>query len=188
MLTMVCGLIIRIFFGCHLFLFSSRSRKIRCDGGKPKCQKCARRSSECTYDAAPKRRGPDKKPGARQRTSKKAKAAQDEAIKRGENLPDEPLLVPPQAMPNDIDGMKRRRKGSNTSQLLDSHPIGVMRGVPSASTSIEGAHRALSTDESGLTLGLSSVPTLAGLTATPVEKLTSRLLTNEIHPFSHLVS
>ena len=55
------------------FLFSantscSRTRKIRCDGAKPSCHNCNRRAnSECEYDPLPKRRGPDKTPGARQR-------------------------------------------------------------------------------------------------------------------------
>lgn len=44
----------------HLLL--SRGRKIRCDGAKPKCYHCSRRegNKECTYDAIPKRRGPDR--------------------------------------------------------------------------------------------------------------------------------
>ena len=49
----------------------SRNRKIRCDGAKPVCHNCSRRTENpngCTYDAAPKRRGPDRIPGARQRT------------------------------------------------------------------------------------------------------------------------
>ena len=50
---------------------NSRSRKIRCDGAKPTCHNCTRRASDCKYDAVPRRRGPDKKPGARQRTVKK---------------------------------------------------------------------------------------------------------------------
>lgn len=53
------------------FWHPSRSRKIRCDGAKPACHNCSRRSdqtSPCTYDAEPKRRGPDKTPGARQRS------------------------------------------------------------------------------------------------------------------------
>ncbi|KZW00891.1 hypothetical protein EXIGLDRAFT_603573 [Exidia glandulosa HHB12029] len=57
----------RVYVAC----LQCRSRKIRCDGGKPTCHNCTRRSSECKYDAVPKRRGPDKKPGARQRTVKK---------------------------------------------------------------------------------------------------------------------
>lgn len=54
----------------------SRTRKIRCDGAKPVCLHCSRRAatnpddaSPCSYDAAPKRRGPDKNPGSRQRIS-----------------------------------------------------------------------------------------------------------------------
>ncbi len=49
----------------------SRNRKIRCDGAKPVCHNCSRRtdnSQVCNYDAAPKRRGPDRTPGARQRS------------------------------------------------------------------------------------------------------------------------
>jgi hypothetical protein len=55
-------------------LVHSRTRKIRCDGAKPTCHNCGRRStsggSTCSYDSAPKRRGPDKTPGARQRTAR----------------------------------------------------------------------------------------------------------------------
>ena len=59
-----------------LFFFSSRTRKIRCDGAKPACHNCARRttgSNECNYDPVPKRRGPDKMPGARQRLARDLK-------------------------------------------------------------------------------------------------------------------
>ncbi|KAF8625311.1 hypothetical protein AX15_005441 [Amanita polypyramis BW_CC] len=48
-----------------------RSRKIRCDSKRPTCSNCARRSNTCVYDAVPKRRGPDKHPGTRQRRPKK---------------------------------------------------------------------------------------------------------------------
>ncbi|TFY79931.1 hypothetical protein EWM64_g4083 [Hericium alpestre] len=48
-----------------------RARKIRCDSTRPECNNCVRRSNECIYDAVPKRRGPDKRPGTRQRSCKK---------------------------------------------------------------------------------------------------------------------
>ncbi|KAH7888914.1 hypothetical protein F5I97DRAFT_1802765 [Phlebopus sp. FC_14] len=48
-----------------------RARKIRCDSTRPMCHNCTRRSNECQYDAVPKRRGPDKRPGTRQRSCKK---------------------------------------------------------------------------------------------------------------------
>ncbi|KAJ7624638.1 hypothetical protein FB45DRAFT_923919 [Roridomyces roridus] len=51
-----------------------RGRKIRCDSNRPSCNNCVRRKNECIYDAAPKRRGPDKRPGTRQRTCKKRSA------------------------------------------------------------------------------------------------------------------
>lgn len=49
----------------------SRARKIRCDSTRPVCHNCTRRGNECEYDAVPKRRGPDKRPGTRQRSCKK---------------------------------------------------------------------------------------------------------------------
>ncbi|PCH40106.1 hypothetical protein WOLCODRAFT_98280 [Wolfiporia cocos MD-104 SS10] len=57
----------RVFVAC----VQCRTRKIRCNGAKPVCYNCDRRAEgnkTCTYDVAPKRRGPDKTPGARQRT------------------------------------------------------------------------------------------------------------------------
>lgn len=54
----------------------SRARKIKCDGGKPECNNCTKRAKAdepCAYDAAPRRRGPDKQKGGRQRMTKEAK-------------------------------------------------------------------------------------------------------------------
>ncbi|KAI0712149.1 hypothetical protein C8Q76DRAFT_622567 [Earliella scabrosa] len=58
----------RVYVAC----VQCRNRKIRCDGAKPICHNCSRRTENphiCTYDTAPKRRGPDRIPGARQRTA-----------------------------------------------------------------------------------------------------------------------
>ncbi|KAJ4481978.1 hypothetical protein J3R30DRAFT_3455583 [Lentinula aciculospora] len=62
----------RVYVAC----IQCRNRKIRCDGVKPICYNCGRKSSggnDCNYDAAPKRRGPDKTPGARQRVARELK-------------------------------------------------------------------------------------------------------------------
>ncbi|KIJ64647.1 hypothetical protein HYDPIDRAFT_112046 [Hydnomerulius pinastri MD-312] len=62
----------RVYVAC----VQCRTRKIRCDGAKPACHNCTRRAKatdECSYDAAPKRRGPDKTPGARQRMAREAR-------------------------------------------------------------------------------------------------------------------
>ncbi|CAK5282641.1 unnamed protein product [Mycena citricolor] len=48
-----------------------RGRKIRCDSNRPTCYNCVRRKNVCIYDSAPRRRGPDKHPGTRQRSCKK---------------------------------------------------------------------------------------------------------------------
>ncbi|KAJ6475057.1 hypothetical protein C8R47DRAFT_986425 [Mycena vitilis] len=61
----------RVYVAC----IQCRTRKIRCDGAKPVCHNCGKRasgSSECNYDPLPKRRGPDKTPGARQRVARKS--------------------------------------------------------------------------------------------------------------------
>ncbi|KAK7048512.1 Zn(2)-C6 fungal-type domain-containing protein [Favolaschia claudopus] len=61
----------RVYVAC----VQCRTRKIRCDGAKPVCHNCGKRSSgssECNYDPLPKRRGPDKTPGARQRVARKS--------------------------------------------------------------------------------------------------------------------
>ncbi|KAJ7288164.1 hypothetical protein C8J57DRAFT_1279278 [Mycena rebaudengoi] len=61
----------RVYVAC----LQCRTRKIRCDGAKPICHNCGKRStggSECNYDPLPKRRGPDKTPGARQRVARRS--------------------------------------------------------------------------------------------------------------------
>ena len=66
------------FFLCLTAPLHSRARKIRCDSTRPGCDNCARRSSQCEYDAVPKRRGPDKRPGTRRRSCKKRPADGEE--------------------------------------------------------------------------------------------------------------
>ncbi|KAI0373410.1 hypothetical protein BV20DRAFT_962547 [Pilatotrama ljubarskyi] len=59
---------IRVYVACH----ECRGRKIRCDGAKPICFQCQKRPSEsgaCTYDAAPNRKGHDKRAPRASRTS-----------------------------------------------------------------------------------------------------------------------
>lgn len=55
----------------NVYSLLSRSRKIRCDSTRPICNNCVRRSNDCEYDERPRRRGPDKRPGTRQRSCKK---------------------------------------------------------------------------------------------------------------------
>ncbi|KAF8555733.1 hypothetical protein OG21DRAFT_1507366 [Imleria badia] len=62
----------RVYVAC----LQCRTRKIRCDGAKPTCHNCTRRAKPadpCVYDSTPKRRGPDKTPGARQRMAREAR-------------------------------------------------------------------------------------------------------------------
>lgn len=80
MLT-ICGFFCTISFpllaSTCLTCRCSRGRKIRCDSTRPTCNNCVRRSNICEYDAVPKRRGPDKRPGTRQRSCKKRPPAPD---------------------------------------------------------------------------------------------------------------
>ncbi|KAG8946589.1 hypothetical protein FRC04_011567 [Tulasnella sp. 424] len=61
----------RAYIACQ----TCRSRKVRCDGRKPVCTNCEKRNASCIYDVVPRRRGPDKVPGTRQRGTKGASAA-----------------------------------------------------------------------------------------------------------------
>ncbi|KAG9102780.1 hypothetical protein FRC06_001144 [Ceratobasidium sp. 370] len=61
----------RVYIACTL----CRQRKIKCGGEQPTCRNCSRVDLECRYDAEPKRRGPDKKPGTRVRTRKDSTGA-----------------------------------------------------------------------------------------------------------------
>ncbi|KAH9922837.1 uncharacterized protein BXZ73DRAFT_104068 [Epithele typhae] len=59
---------------CHF----CRARKLRCDGQKPSCANCRKRSNPCTYEAQPKRRGPGKTPrGSSRKRGRPADAGQD---------------------------------------------------------------------------------------------------------------
>lgn len=59
-----------VMIACH----TCRSRKLKCDGAKPKCYNCTRRKEpECSYDQVLRRRGPGKKP----KTGRRAKAGKD---------------------------------------------------------------------------------------------------------------
>ncbi|KAF9049535.1 hypothetical protein BDZ89DRAFT_1154415 [Hymenopellis radicata] len=69
----------RVYVAC----VQCRSRKIRCDGARPVCHNCSKRNTgtdECNYDSAPKRRGPDKTPGARQRMARDLKLAMEKDV------------------------------------------------------------------------------------------------------------
>ncbi|PVF96721.1 hypothetical protein CPB86DRAFT_816095 [Serendipita vermifera] len=59
-----------------------RSRKVKCDSQRPQCKNCVRRSDPCEYDTAQKRRGPDKRPGTRQRSFKKRPEGVDPLSRR----------------------------------------------------------------------------------------------------------
>ncbi|KAI9067109.1 hypothetical protein FKP32DRAFT_1588923 [Trametes sanguinea] len=59
---------IRVYVACH----ECRARKIRCDGAKPVCFQCQKRPTEsgaCTYDAAPNRKGHDRRRKAQPQTA-----------------------------------------------------------------------------------------------------------------------
>lgn len=82
MQTVVSGLILSSSIAkereCIADMYShSRSRKVRCDSIRPKCGNCTRRVTNCDFDAAPKRRGPDRVPGTRHRSCKKRQVAVD---------------------------------------------------------------------------------------------------------------
>ncbi|RPD77848.1 hypothetical protein L226DRAFT_504311 [Lentinus tigrinus ALCF2SS1-7] len=89
----------RVYVAC----VQCRHRKIRCDGAKPVCHNCSRRTEsphDCSYDAAPKRRGPDRVPGARQRSVAGSGSERPPRRRRRIAAPDEgnQVYVSPQSM------------------------------------------------------------------------------------------
>ena len=154
-------------------VFPSRSRKIRCDGAKPKCQKCSRRSSECDYDPAPKRRGPDKKPGARQRTSKKAKESLPEEAQQEQDPPVGSAHGPNQPEANAPGGVHRKRRrasGNDPSPACsgDAEDLDSIRGSSSSST--EGQAPATPRDHPAVTLELAAITDLSDVSRESVHQ------------------
>ncbi|KAF9013400.1 hypothetical protein BDQ17DRAFT_1231610 [Cyathus striatus] len=97
----------RVFVAC----LQCRTRKIRCDGAKPICHNCNRRvgNDECNYDAVPKRRGPDKTPGARQRLARDETADEAPPRRRRRTREEKPSLqqqssASPDPSPSNQDG------------------------------------------------------------------------------------
>nr|VWP02472.1 Zn(2)-C6 fungal-type domain-containing protein [Ganoderma boninense] len=85
-----------------------RARKIRCDSTRPFCHNCLRRNNECEYDAVPKRRGPDKRPGTRQRSCKKR---------------------PPDAEPTSASAKKKRKTNADGESGMLSFDVKVKENV-----------------------------------------------------------
>ena len=124
-------------------LHPSRTRKTRCDGAKPACHNCTRRAKQtdpCLYDTAPKRRGPDKTPGARQRMAREAlQECETDAVasrrrrrKRHDTAspPPQPQLRPPPTSPTPLPPLKQPSLVLDP-QLADMPPF---RPTPAAST------------------------------------------------------
>ncbi|KAH8113570.1 hypothetical protein DFH11DRAFT_1510242 [Phellopilus nigrolimitatus] len=89
----------RVYVACQ----QCRSRKIRCDGAKPMCFNCRQRGTgACNFDAVPRRRGPDRLPGARQRPSKRGAATSPQfsgpRISTMAVLSNQAMITPPSAV------------------------------------------------------------------------------------------
>ncbi|KAF4577212.1 hypothetical protein EYR40_009427 [Pleurotus pulmonarius] len=81
-----------------------RSRKLKCDGGRPACGQCVKRNNPCDYQPQNKRRGNAK-------TSKPDESESDSADDRSPD--EEPSLSP------DVPSLSRSRRSSN----VDKYPI-----------------------------------------------------------------
>lgn len=111
-----------------MIIYFSRSRKIRCDGAKPLCYNCVHRNTgKCDYDPVPKRRGPDRNPGSRQRPGRsKHDETQDAASAevRGEESGTE------EATPKSA----RKRSTTSSSSTTDAATTWVNVQLPAAET------------------------------------------------------
>ncbi|KAI0731627.1 hypothetical protein C8Q72DRAFT_906414 [Fomitopsis betulina] len=104
-----------------------RARKIRCDSTRPVCHNCTRRNNECEYDAVPKRRGPDKRPGTRQRSCKKRPVdASTAPAKKKRKTDEDPVLGRIKPDPAEVDAKGHGlsfgalHEGSSTSHSSSS--------------------------------------------------------------------
>ncbi|KAI0769420.1 hypothetical protein BD413DRAFT_477518 [Trametes elegans] len=97
-----------------------RARKIRCDSTRPFCHNCLRRNNECEYDAVPKRRGPDKRPGTRQRSCKKR---------------------PPDADPASASAKKKRKTNAEGESGMLSFDVKVKENVTGGTRSAQLSSR-----------------------------------------------
>ncbi|KAI8992919.1 hypothetical protein BD414DRAFT_437399 [Trametes punicea] len=97
-----------------------RARKIRCDSTRPFCHNCLRRNNECEYDAVPKRRGPDKRPGTRQRSCKKR---------------------PPDAEPASASARRRRKTNAEGESGMLSFDVKVKENVTGGARSAQPTSR-----------------------------------------------
>jgi hypothetical protein len=90
----------------------SRSRKVRCDSGRPQCKNCTRRCDPCEYDTTPKRRGPDKAPGRTRMYKKKPEGLEREnRPARQTNAPSEPEALAERG----VFGGRKNGNNSNTT-------------------------------------------------------------------------
>jgi hypothetical protein len=106
----------------------SRSRKIRCDSTRPICNNCIRRSNDCEYDERPRRRGPDKRPGTRQRSCKKrptdGSAPPPKRKRTTSGTPIDEMEEASKMKP------KEEPESPTTSRLLDRHPLDFQYSPP----------------------------------------------------------
>lgn len=105
-----------------------RSRKVRCDSARPVCKNCARRSDPCEYDTAPKRRGPDRQPGTRQRLYKKK--PEDASIPY--TKPAKPSTST--TSPHELQGPHRTVRTRTTEMIRKTSSSSLKKKLPSVAT------------------------------------------------------
>lgn len=132
-----------------MLLRNSRSRKIRCDGAKPICHNCSRRTGvtsssppECTYDTAPKRRGPDRNPGARQRLNTQDVPAEGGKVRKRRRR--QPESSPDKGLEDNVNSL-------TNGDAADGPDQKTMRTDPIASIST-AAQSQVATKPTGLTV------------------------------------
>ncbi|KAH9855245.1 hypothetical protein C2E23DRAFT_883200 [Lenzites betulinus] len=106
---------IRVYVACH----ECRTRKIRCDGAKPICVQCQKRpaaSGVCSYDAAPNRKGYDRRGKGTSRAARGAKSAKRQRTEA--NVED--------ASPSD--SVVQSRDSTDTEQPASTPPSNIASG------------------------------------------------------------
>lgn len=122
-------------------VFTSRSRKIRCDSTRPNCQNCIKRGNECVYDKVPKRRGPDKRPGTRKRSCKKRQSdGSDPQPKKKQRADPVDQGTPAHAGYNQYEIPPVFGSGQHKSSKLDIEPPTVSSSLADVTSSYHGGY------------------------------------------------
>jgi hypothetical protein len=136
-------------------LKSSTARKLKCDGGKPACSQCFKRSNPCDYTVNQKRRG-----GKRRKSNDAGSESEAESGERSGDM--EPSMSP------EVSSQPHSRRSSNAVDILkqESNLLPPMNGP----ISLERPPVLPSINQSADRAYMHELPPIATLPVTPAKQ------------------